>query len=158
MRLLQAISERVGDAPRGKILAFNVDVALRGGNGVKVEGFDLPHFGTARIGRLSAGNAHIDIRDIGLHRARPGISVDWRGRDALPGPAKPALPDEARQGARGRTIHQKLDVMKGRVGHPAMIDASWMLGQVRWRVPAPDGEIQTAREGNGVVHDDDLLV
>ena len=48
--------------------------------------------------------------------------------------------------------------MKGRVGHPAMIDASWMLGQVRWRVPAPQGEIQTTRKGNGVVYDDDLLV
>jgi hypothetical protein len=39
-----------------------------------------------------------------------------------------------------------------------MIDASWMLGKMRWRVPAPDGEIQTTREGDGVVHDDDFLV
>ena len=100
MRLLQAVSERGSDAPRSKILAFNVDVALRGGKRVEVEGFDLPHFGTAGIGRLSTGNDYIDIRDVGLHRARPGISVDWRGRDALPGPAKPALTDEARQGAR----------------------------------------------------------
>src|SRR5262249_15496732 len=101
MRLLQTIAECGGDAPGGKILAFNVDVAPCGGDGVEIEGLDLPHCRTAGIGRLSTGHDHIDIRDIGLHRARPGISVDWRRRDALASPAKPALTHELRQGARG---------------------------------------------------------
>src|SRR5262249_32548946 len=158
MRLLQAVSERGSDASGGEILTFNVDVTPRGGDGVEIEGLDLSHFRTAGIGRLSTGNDHINVRDIGLHRARPRVSVDWCGRDALPGPAKPALTREFRQGARRRTVHQKLHVMEGRVGHTTMIEASWMLGQVRWRIPAPDSEIQTAREGDGVVHDDDFLV
>jgi hypothetical protein len=39
-----------------------------------------------------------------------------------------------------------------------MIETIWMLGKVRWCVPASDGQIQTTREGDGVVHDDNLLV
>jgi len=156
--LTQAISEGVGDPSGGKILVFNVDMALRSSDCVDVQGLDLPHLWTARIGRLSASNNHIDVRDVGRHLTRPGVGVDWRGRDALPGPAEPALSDEFCERLCCWTVYQELDIMEGWIGHATMIDAPWMLGQMLGRIPASDGEIQATGEGNGVVHDDDLLV
>src|SRR5436309_7462748 len=52
MRLLQAVAERRGDASGGEILANDIDVAPRVGDGVEIEVLDLPNFGTAGIGRL----------------------------------------------------------------------------------------------------------
>ena len=48
--------------------------------------------------------------------------------------------------------------MEGRVRYAAMVDAPRVLGVVLGCVPAPDGEVQTTREGDGIVHHDDLLV
>src|SRR2546428_6772534 len=75
MRLLQALSERGGDAPGGKILAFNVDVAPRGGDGVEIERLNFPHFRTAGIGRLSTSNDHINPRESTLHRATLAVRI-----------------------------------------------------------------------------------
>src|SRR5256885_11947420 len=97
MRLLQALSECGGDAPGGKILAFNVDVTPRGGDGVEVEGLNFPHFRAAGIGRVRTSKDDINVRDVRLNPARPGVSMGLPGRTPRAEPTKSALTHELRQ-------------------------------------------------------------
>ena len=111
----------------------------------------------AVVARLGARNADIDIGEVRRHRvgpriaaaARPPACRRWRGTSVR----APAAP-----GARRLAIDHHLDVVERPVGMAGGIDALAILGRMGGRVPAPDREIEPAREGQRIVDHHDLLV
>ena len=81
-----------------------------------------------------------------------------RARRLPPGGGLPAGAGELAQRGGRVAVDHHLNVVHGRVGAADRIDAARLARQVSGRVPAPDRQIQPAREGDRVVDDDDLLV
>ena len=58
----------------------------------------------------------------------------------------------------GGAVHQSLHVVIRRVGLSSRINAVRIFERVRGRIPAPDGQIESAGIGDRVVDHDDLLM
>jgi hypothetical protein len=155
--LAQPAGERGGHHTGGHELVLDVDGALRTGDAVDEQRLGLAHLLLTMVTRLGARDRDLDVAEIGLDALRPGVSFRPQVGLAASGMA-PATPGQQSQRTRGLAVDHHLDVVERAIGLARRIDASRVVGLVAARVPAADGDVETAREGQRIVDHHKLLV
>ena len=159
---LGLFAQPAGELPRdfgaGQKLVFDIDPALGTRQHVGEERLDLARAVFALVWRLGARDADGDIGEVRFDAFGPAIAGGRRRLQLfVRGPAPAAAHQIAERGGR-RTIDHHLDVVKRPVRLLLRIDAVGIVRCVVGRVPAADGEIETAAKGQAVVDDDELLM
>ncbi len=121
--LAQAPGDRLGDAHPTEKLIFDIDGTFGDGDGVEEQRLDLAHFRLPLEIRLGAGNADIDVDELGFDLAGPGIVRGLDRRQRLVRGIFPARTREIGERARGRAVEQHLHVMKRLIGPAGVIAA-----------------------------------
>jgi len=163
--------EARADAARSEVLVLDVDAVLRGCDRIEIQLLDLRDDGPSFIRGLRQRDAEFDALDIRDDVGGPDVRaivrivcfmcfVRRRVREVerLARRALPALAHEHADGARGIAVEHRLHVVHRLIGCIVGVAAQRRIGVVRGRVPARTREVDTTRERQRVVDDDDLLM
>ncbi len=145
---------------RGEVLVLQIDRLFGGGDRGQRQGLALADFRLAAPARVGAGNADHDVGEGRLQTVRPGRGrVGRRRMQGLASRPSPALPEKLAQRPGRPAVDQRHHLAPGvEIPPGARPAAPEILVQVLGRVPAVEGQVGAAAEGDGVVDDHHFLV
>src|SRR5262249_41322838 len=137
-----------------------VDGSLRRRDRIEKKSFDFIHRGPTFEFRLGAGNSHNGVSSVDWEVIGPKVffCLAVSRRYALSRGSVPALDRKLSESLRRESGHGDLDIVKRRVRLPIRPDASRFVGIVFRRVPTADGDVESPRECDRVIDDDDFLM
>ena len=156
--LLETRDERIRHVEAGQELVLDIDPALRTGDGIVEEPFDLSRLAFAVACGERARDADIHIAEMRLDTFDPQVRFRLGGVDILAGRIAPAPAREVAQGGGCIAIDHHLNIVERTIGIAVLINAMFIRRIMRRGVPAAHREIKTAAEREAVVDHHDLLV
>ncbi|MEH3147940.1 MAG: hypothetical protein PGN34_21945 [Methylobacterium frigidaeris] len=155
---LEQALERVADVARREVLRLDVDRLPGGGEHVGGQRRRLLDRGTAAVGRHGAGDGDLDSGHRRLQSPGPDRGASLRDGRRLAGRRLPAGAGKVAQRPGGVAVHRHLQIVDRSVGLAIGIAAQGIVRPVPGGVPALHRQVHPAREGDGVVDADELLV
>ena len=150
--------EHVADIRRRHVLRFDVDRLLRGRERVQRQVRSLVDGGLLAPGREGARDGDRRVAEIRRQAFRPRIDPCGRGRKLFAGGEFPAAIADLGHRSCRFAVDGHLEVVDRLVDRPVVPHADRVVAGVAFRIPALDGQVHAADEGQRIVDADDLLV
>jgi len=155
--LPEDLLEQPPQPPTGEVLRLDVDRCPCGAQKVFVETCGFLDGRLPVVARFRAGHRDRRGREVGLQRVRPPVD-HGAGRQCLPSRVAPSAPGNVAQVSDDGPLQNSLNVVNRIVALAVGASPQAIVRRVVRCVPAFDGKIHAAHEGDGVVNDDDLLM